>query len=84
MTTAIVEQIGEIMNRVKALEDFVMANELPTTESGERSIAKAFLDMETYVRRVTDDPLVRGSGIRTSMNAELGVLMDEKIKQRSP
>ena len=79
MTTATAEQIGEFMSCVKALEDFVMANKLPTTESGERSIAKAIIDMEIYVRTLIFDPPVRGSGIRTSMNAELGVLMDEKI-----
>ena len=68
---ATVEMIGEIRGRLKALEEFVIANKLPTTESGERSIAKAIVDMEIYVKALIDDPPVRGSGLRTSMNTEL-------------
>ena len=78
MTT--VEQVGEIVARLKAIEDFIGSNRLPPSPTGERSIAKAIVDMEIYVKTLIDDPPFRTSELRTSMFSEFGVLIDEKIK----
>ena len=65
---------------LKALEGFANRSKLPPSPTGERSIGKAFLDKNIYVKTLVDDPPVKASGLRTSRYSELGVLMDEKIK----
>ena len=73
---ATVEQLNEIFTRLAAIEGFANSNRLP----GDRTIAKAIIDMEIYVKTLVDDPPVQASRLRTSMSDELGLLMDEKIK----
>ena len=46
----------------------------------DRTIGKAITDIEAYVETLVDDPPVQVSGLRTSMDTEPSVLMDEKIK----
>ena len=55
------EQLNEVLGRLKTLEDFVLANKLPASATGERSIAKALLDMEIYVKTLLEDPPMKMS-----------------------
>ena len=81
MATA--EQIGELFARLKAIEEFVQSNKLPPSPTGERSIAKAIVDMEIFVKTLIDDPPLKTSELRTSMFTELGVDQDcHERKQR--
>ena len=75
------EQVNERRNRVQALEDFVHQRKLPEAESGgERSISRVIIDMQSYVRTLVEDPPISTSGLKISMNSELGAIMDEKPK----
>ena len=73
-------ELNDLRSRVQALEDFVLNTKLPVAESGaERSISRVIIDMENYVRTLVEDPPVKVSGLKISMNSELGAIMDEKL-----
>ena len=74
-------ELNELRNRLQAIEEFVINTRLPVEETGaERSISRVIIDMESYVRTLVDDPPVRTSGLKHSMNVELSAIMDEKIR----
>ena len=74
------EQFAELLNCVNAIEDVANSSKLPATSTGQRSIGKAIIDMEIYVNTLINTPRVKMSGLRTTMNSERGLIMDEKIK----
>ena len=74
MATA--EQLSDIFARLLAIEGFAKSIRLPN----DCTIGKAIIDIEAYVKTLVDDPRIHVSGFRTSMNSELGTIMDEKIK----
>ena len=78
MATA--EQFAEVLTRLKAIEDFANSNRMPASATGERSLGKAIIDMEIYVTTLINDPPIKASELRTSMNSELSGIVDEKIK----
>ena len=74
MATA--EQLSEVFARLQVIEGFANSNRL----LNDRTIGKAIIGIEAYVKTRVDDPQIQASGLRTSMNSELGTIMDEKIK----
>ena len=79
MATA--EHVNDLRNREQALKEFVRQTQLPVAESGaDRSISRVIIDMENYVRTLVEDLPISTSGLKISMNSELGAIMDAKLK----
>ena len=58
------QQLSEIFARLQAVEGFANSNRLPNR----RTIGKAIIDMQRYVKTLGDDPLV---------HAPLGASLEE-------
>lgn len=43
-------------------------------------MSREIIDMENYVRTLVEDPPISTSGLKISVNSELGAIMDEKLK----